>query len=113
MTTAAGQSPDLPPTHFEEGHFVRVQRLERQLNVMRKWSLKGTKQLHQAMIKDVRDAERRARQAEKRATAAEKKLKAAERRAKHAEAELAAIRSSTTWKAGRAITAVPGKLKRR
>ncbi|MGA8256474.1 MAG: hypothetical protein WB767_07860 [Nocardioides sp.] len=97
----------------DEGHLVRVKRLERQLALARKWGIKSTQQLHRVMLRDVKDAEQRAKQAEKRAAAAEKQLKQAQRRAKQAEQELAAIKSSATWKAGRAVTAVPSKLKKR
>ncbi|CAN5609122.1 hypothetical protein BH11ACT8_BH11ACT8_30500 [soil metagenome] len=104
---------------FTEGHLQRVKRLERQLGNARKWGLRATKDLHASMIKDVkqaeqqaRKAEQQARKAERRATEAEKRLATAQRRAKQAEAELARIKGSTTWKAGRVVVAVPARIKR-
>lgn len=125
MTEPVTSAPDAPaplvtdadtgadPTTFAEGHLNRVKRLERQLNNSRKWSVKATQDLHRSMLKDVKAAEQQARKAEKRAVEAEKRLANAQRRAKLAEAELAAIKSSTTWKAGRVLVAVPARLKRR
>jgi hypothetical protein len=98
---------------FAEGHLARVLRLERQLGNNRKWSRKATRQLHGTMLKEIQAAERRARQAERRAEAAEKRLAKAQGRARAAEAEVAALHDSATWKAGRAVVAVPAKLKQR
>ena len=95
-----------------DGDLIRVRRLERQLANSRKWSIKATQDLHRSMLKDVKAAEQLARKAEKRATEAEKRLANAQRRARQAEAELETIRTSTTWKAGRAVVAVPARLKR-
>jgi hypothetical protein len=81
-----------------------VWRLDTELKNARRFGVKTTRQLHKAMLEDVRRAERRARAAEKRA-------RQAERRAEAAEAELAAVRSSSTWKAGRAVVAVPARIK--
>ena len=82
-----------------------VWRLDKELKNARKYGVKTSRQLHKLMIEDVRRAERRARRAEKRAAEAEKRAEAAER-------ELAAVRSSSTWRAGRAIVAVPARIKR-
>ncbi len=82
-----------------------VWRLDTELKSARKYGVKTSRQLHKVMIEDVRRAERRARRAEKRAAEAEK-------RAEAAEGELAAVRSSSTWRAGRAIVAVPSRIKR-
>jgi hypothetical protein len=82
-----------------------VWRLDAEVKSARKYGVKTTRQLHKVMLEDVRRAERRARQAERRAAEAEKRAKAAER-------ELAAVRSSSTWRAGRAIVAVPARIKR-
>jgi hypothetical protein len=82
-----------------------VWRLDTELKNARKYGVKTSRQLHKVMVEDVRRAERRARQAEKRAAEAEKRAEAAER-------ELATIRQSSTWKAGRAIVAVPARIKR-
>lgn len=91
---------------FEESPQVKLQRLERTLADERKFSVKATTQLHQALAKDLRDAE-------KRADAAEKRAAKAERRAETAEARLAETLRSTTWKTGRAVVAVPAKIRRR
>lgn len=100
------------PASYAEDHLVRIKRLERELASARKWSMKSTRQLHAAMLKDVRAAERRARQAERRAVAAEERLARAHQRVRAAEAEAAAVRESATWRAGRVLVAVPARLKR-
>jgi len=82
-----------------------VWRLDTELKNARKYGVKTSRQLHKMMVEDVRRAERRARQAEKRAAEAEKRAETAER-------ELAAVRSSSTWRAGRAIVALPARVKR-
>lgn len=82
-----------------------VWRLDRELKNARKYGVKTSRQLHKVMLEDVRRAERRARRAEKRAAEAEARAEAAER-------ELAAIRQSATWRAGRAVVAVPARIKR-
>lgn len=97
---------------YSEDRLVRIKRLERELNSARKWSVKSTRQLHAAMLKDVRSAERRAKQAEQRAVAAEERIATLQRRVRAAEAEVAAVRSSATWKAGRVVVGVPARLKR-
>ncbi len=109
---ATDASTGVDTATFAEGHVVRVKKLQRQLSNSRKWSLKATRDLHRAMLKDVKDAERRAKKAEKRATEAEKRLADAQRRARRAEAELDRIKASSTWKAGRAVVAVPARIKR-
>lgn len=95
-----------------EDPLLRIMRLERDLASARKWSMKSTRQLHAAVFKDVRAAERRAKQAEQRAVAAEERVEKLQKRARKAEAELAEVRSSATWKAGRVVVGVPARLKR-
>lgn len=95
-----------------EALLVRVAKLERQLAAAQRNGVRAAEQLHAALLADVRAAERRARKAEKQAAAAESRASAAQRRAKQAQAELAGLRSSTTWKAGRVLVAVPGRVKR-
>jgi hypothetical protein len=75
--------------------------------------------MHRAVLADLTVAEKKAKRAErrlaealKRATEAENRARAATARAERAEAELADIRSSSTWKAGRALVAVPARIKR-
>lgn len=111
-TGSSSTPPAGEPPAFAESHLVTVKRLERELASARKWSVRSTRQLHATMLKDVKDAERRARQAERRAVAAEERLAKAQKRARAAEAEVAAVRESSTWKAGRAVVAVPARLKR-
>ena len=100
------------PSTFTEGHLERVKRLERQLFNNRKWSRKATRQLHAKMLKEVQEAEGRARKAEKRAKGAERRLARVQERLETAEAELSAVHASSTWKAGRAVVGVPARLKR-
>ncbi len=111
-TPAVAPGGGADPSSFTEGHVIRVKRLERALADSRKFSLKSTRQLHATMLKDVQAAERRARQAEKRATAAEQRLAKAQQRLRAAEAEIVAVHESATWKAGRAVVAVPARVKR-
>lgn len=96
------------PTDVELG----LRRLERELRVARRWGAKATRQMHRAVLADLTRAEQRAKRAEKRAAEAEKRARAATQRAERAEAELAALRNSSTWRAGRAVVAVPARLKR-
>ncbi|WP_323791784.1 hypothetical protein [Nocardioides sp.] len=103
---------DGEPASHAEDPMRRIKRLERDLASARKWSMKSTRQLHAAVSKDVRAAERRAKQAEDRAVAAEERIEKLQKRARKAEAELAEVRNSATWKAGRVVVGVPGKLKR-
>lgn len=97
---------------YAESPMLRIKRLERELASARKWSHKSTRQLHAGMLEDLKSAERRARQAERRAVAAEERLGRVQKRARVAEAEVAAVRESTTWKAGRAVVAVPVRIQR-
>lgn len=89
-----------------------LKRLERELRVARRWGAKATRQMHQAVLADLKKAEQRARRAEKAAAEAQTRAQEATRRAERAEAELAAVRSSTTWKAGRAVVALPARVRR-
>lgn len=88
-------------------------RLEQELRVSRRWGQRAVKEMHAAMLKDLRAAEGRARRAERRTEEARKRAKRAEQRATRAERELAELRKSATWRAGRALLAVPSRLKRR
>ena len=106
----AGTAPDR--TDYAESPLIRIRRLERELASAQKWSMKSTRQLHATMVKDLKAAEKRARQAERRAANAEERVTRLQKRAREAEAEVAAVRESATWKAGRAVVAVPAKVKR-
>jgi hypothetical protein len=88
-------------------------RLEQELKVSRRWGRRAVKDMHAVMLKDLRAAEGRARRAERRTAEARKRAKRAEQRAVRAERELAELRQSATWRAGRALLAVPSRLKRR
>ncbi len=83
-----------------------LRKLENELAAARRFGARATKQLHAAMLADVRAAEERAEDAVRRA-------RRAEQRARRAEDELARLRSSTTWRAGRVLVAVPARLARR
>lgn len=103
-------------SELEEGY----RRLETELTLERRFGAQATRDLHRAMLADVRAARSRARRAVARAEKAESELKQAkararkaERRAAQAEEELAGLRASSTWKAGRAVVAVPSLLRRR
>ncbi|HET9421565.1 MAG TPA: hypothetical protein VFO49_10535 [Nocardioides sp.] len=82
-----------------------IGRLDRDLNDARRHGERASRQIHKVMVQDLRAAERRAREAEKRA-------RQAERRADRAERELAAVRESSTFRAGRAVLAVPVRIKK-
>ena len=98
---------------FEESPQLKIKRLERTLTDERKFAVKSTRQLHRVLSRDLREAEKKAEAAEKRAAAAERRAANARTRAERAEAEVETLRASTTWKAGRAVVAVPAKIKRR
>ncbi|GGO76842.1 hypothetical protein [Nocardioides deserti] len=89
-----------------------IKRLEIELRAARKHGARATKQMHAAVAADLEAAERRARRAERRAADAEARATRAERRARRLERELAEVRSSATWRAGRAVVALPAKVKR-
>ncbi|MCW2812562.1 MAG: hypothetical protein JWN84_17 [Nocardioides sp.] len=108
--------PDLASARaadFEESPQLKIKRLERTLADERKFAVKSTRQLHRVLSRDLREAEQRAAAAERRAEAAEARLAKVRGRVERAEAELATVRQSTTWKAGRAVVAVPALIKRR
>jgi hypothetical protein len=84
---------------------ILIAGLDRELSNVRQYGDRATRQMHKLMLQDLRRAEQRAR-------AAEKQARRAERRADRAERELAAVRSSGTWRAGRVVVAVPTRIKR-
>lgn len=89
-----------------------IKRLETELKAARRFGAKAAKQMHAAVAADLERAERRARRAEQRAADAEARAARAERRARRRERELAEVRSSATWRAGRAVVAVPARIKK-
>ncbi|MCW2794636.1 hypothetical protein [Nocardioides sp.] len=97
-----------PSSDVDQG----LKRLERELRVARRWGAKATRQMHRAVVADLKAAEQRAGRAEKKVAEAEDRARTATARAEQAESELAAIRSSATWKAGRAVVALPARVKR-
>ncbi len=88
-------------------------RLEQELKVSRRWGRRAVREMHAAMLKDLRAAEGRARRAERRTAQARTRATRAEQRAARAERELAQLRQSATWRAGRVVLAVPSRLRRR
>jgi predicted nucleic acid-binding Zn-ribbon protein len=88
-------------TDYEKG----VAKLERELAFARRNGALAVKQMHAMLAKELRQKERELEKARARA----QKLK---KRADQAEQELAAIKSSATWKAGRAVVAVPSRVRR-
>jgi hypothetical protein len=88
-------------TDYEKG----VAKLERELAFARRNGALAVKQMHAMLAKELRQKERELEKARARA----QKLK---KRAEQAEQELAAIKSSATWKAGRAVVAVPSRVRR-
>jgi len=96
-----------------EGTQAGLRLLERELRVARRHGAKAIQQMHAALVADVRQAERRAEKAERQAAEATRRARQAERRARRAEAQLVEIRSSRTWRTGRAVLAAPMRLARR
>lgn len=108
MTTPASGPAGSPMRAGDEG----LRRLEKELKVARRFGERATKQMHIAMAADVKKAQTLARRAEKKAAAAITRAREATRRAKRAERELAELKQSRTWKAGRVVVAIPKRLKR-
>ena len=121
MTEPASSSDtttDTPPdntTAYEQG----VAKLERELAFARRNGAMAVRQMHAQLVKELRTAERQLRQARTRAAKLKRRAEnaaaeasAAKRRAQRAEQELAAIKGSSTWKAGRAVVAVPSRIRR-
>lgn len=102
-------------TDYEQG----VAKLERELAFARRNGALAVKQMHALLTKELKATERELRQArnrndklKQRLDAAKAEAAAATRRAQRTEQELAAVRSSATWKAGRAVVAVPARIRR-
>lgn len=103
--------PGSSAEEFEEPLEVKVARLERLLADQRRFARRMGRQLHTRLRRELKEAEQRARAADRRADRAEQQLRAARSRAEAAEAELARVRESPTWRAGRAVLAVPRRLR--
>lgn len=102
-------------TDYEEG----VAKLERELAFARRNGGKAVREMYSLLVKELRVSERELRKARSRSDKLKARLEearaeasAATRRAKRAEQELAAVKSSTTWKAGRAVVGLPGRVRR-
>ena len=102
-------------TDYEKG----VAKLERELAFARRNGALAVKQMHALLAKELRVTERELRKAQNRADKLKQRVDqakaeaaAAKRRAQRAEEELAAVRASATWKAGRAVVAVPARIRR-
>ncbi|MDQ4053818.1 MAG: hypothetical protein M3237_14105 [Actinomycetota bacterium] len=102
-------------TGYEQG----VAKLERELAFARRNGALAVKQMHALLAKELRTTERELRRAQNRADKlrqrvdrAKAEAATARRRAQRAEQELAAVRASATWKVGRAVVAVPARLRR-
>jgi predicted nucleic acid-binding Zn-ribbon protein len=108
-----------PSTDAETDYEKGVAKLERELAFARRNGGLAVKQMHALLAKELRTAERELGQARKRADKLKERLERAKaetatarRRAEVAERELAAVKASTTWKAGRAVVAVPARIRR-
>lgn len=115
--TTTGATPDAgsDAAAYEQG----VAKLERELAFARRNGAMAVRQMHALLVKELRTTERQLRQARTRAAKLKRRAEnataeasAAKRRAQRAEEELAAIKASATWKAGRAVVAVPSKIRR-
>jgi len=98
-----------------------VRLLEKELASTRSWAERGMRELFEEVAGDMRAHNRRANRAERRLARTEEHLQEARLQAKRArrraararararaaERELAQLRSSTTWRVGRAALAVP------
>ncbi len=89
-----------------------LRRLEGELSRVHGHGIRLGRSLYAAMNRDLQEAMSRAERAERRAARAEKRAVRSEKRAVRSEAELAQIRASTTWKAGRALVALPAAVRR-
>jgi hypothetical protein len=99
------EAPEEPATDTATDYEKGVAKLERELAFARRNGALAVKQMHAMLAKELRQKERELEKARARA----QKLKL---RAEQAEQELAAIKSSATWKAGRAVVAVPSRIRR-
>ena len=75
-----------------------LRRLEAELRAARRFGARATRQMHAVVLADLRRAEQRAQRAE--------------RRVRRLEKELAEVRASATWRAGRAVVALPARVRR-
>ena len=95
-------------TDYEQG----VAKLERELAFARRNGALAVKQMHAMLSKELRKAERELEKSRARAAKLRQRADDAKHRARMAEDELAAVKASTTWKAGRAVVSVPAKIRR-
>jgi predicted nucleic acid-binding Zn-ribbon protein len=95
-------------TDYEQG----VAKLERELAFARRNGALAVKQMHAMLAKELRKAERELEKANARNAKLRQRADDAKQRARMAEDELARIKESSTWKAGRAVVAVPARIRR-
>ena len=95
-------------TDYEQG----VAKLERELAFARRNGGLAVKQMHAMLAKELRKAERELEKANARNAKLRERADDAKQRARMAEDELARIKESITWKAGRAVVAVPARIRR-
>jgi len=96
-----------------------INKLQSELDLVRRYSLRASKEIHGLMKADVEAAlalaaslEKKVIEADSRARDLERQLRNAEQRASAAEGRLEQIRNSSTWRAGRVVVAVPAKIRR-
>jgi hypothetical protein len=95
---------DTSGSELDEDTRYLIASLDRELTDVRRFGERSTRQIHKLMLRDLREAQQRAREAERRARRAERRADAFERR-------IDEMRSSSTWKAGRIVVAVPTRIK--
>jgi len=105
--TASGTATDTA-TDYEQG----VAKLERELAFARRNGALAVKQMHAMLAKELRKTERELEKARARAEKLKQRADDAKRRARQAEDELEKMKASATWKAGRAVIAVPARVRR-
>ncbi len=95
-------------TDYEQG----VAKLERELAFARRNGALAVKQMHALLTRELKRAERELEKARARNAKLRQRADDAKQRARMAEDELSRIKGSTTWKAGRAVVAVPSRIRR-
>lgn len=102
------EGPSDAATDYETG----VAKLERELAFARRNGALAVKQMHALLSKELRQTQRELEKATARAAKQRQRADDAKRRARLAEDELAAVKESATWKAGRAVVGLPSRIRR-
>ncbi len=113
--TEGPSDPDDPtdtPTDTATDYETGVAKLERELAFARRNGALAVKQMHAMLAKELRQTERELEKATARAAKQRQRADDAKRRARLAEDELAAVKESATWKAGRAVVGLPSRIRR-